>query len=421
MVSSPACDRIRSKCVFAPLLAKISEDQKAGRPGSLGPVKAFRGVQFFDQFSPSRYSLRGSIDRCVLRNFTDLIVHGDVHGDFMAFLAVLFEAGFIDAKADYVPPESERVRRCVVALGDVLDRGGRGDVGRDSLQWANEELAIIEYAHTLNLVASEHKERVLLLSGNHELRALNGGDDYTTTATAMPYNIPRKELFSRPQAVAYFALERPVMAVSDDGWLLAHGDFQEKPMRAFVRGNPRMLGALQASGDLRLFEALCVAVNATWSAWLLAEKAESPEIRDRLVQFADLVSYRRSLKAGKLPQLPMTVLHGRTLANLGKLDCGLKTPACTRSVGAIQKLLGLDWTTRGGIALGHTVQSHLSDACGKSVYLNDVGMSEAFYGVNGSPVAFLRIDRREQVTQIEVAAKTGTRTVIHAKQRQEWQ
>ena len=206
------------------------------------------------------------------------------------------------------------------------------------------------------------------------------------------------------------------MAVTDNGWLFAHGDFQPQPMRGFLRGNGRMLRTLQASADLRRFEALSVACNATWAAHVLY-RGGNRAMTDRLVKFSDWEVYRRDMRSGKLPVFPFSVLHGRTLAELGDKGCGEKTPACSRTVGEVQQLLALDWTTQGGIALGHTVQSSMSDACGKTVYLTDVGMSEAFFGVNGSPVAFMLVETRERVRQVEVSARTGKRRDVEARPR----
>lgn len=387
---------------MAPLLNKAACAMRNGKKASLGPVKPFRGLAFFDtHFKKREFSISGMLRLSVLRDHTDLIMMGDVHGDFLAFLSVLRSSGFVDDDANYVPPPSERVRRVVVALGDVLDRGGRGSVTRDTAEWPEEELAMLEYAWHVDKLARKHGERLLLLAGNHELRALQGNDDHTSEATAMPFGQRRSQVFKRPGIVRYFMSQRPIMAVTDDGWLMAHGDFQPKPIGRFLVREKEMLNALRLEGDLRTYEALCVAVNTTWSAWVLRHEDENAIQRMRGWAKGGKNPYAEALGRKTLPELPMSVLFGRTLAGFGELDCGRTTPACKRSVGRLQKMLGLDWTVSGGIGLGHTVQAHLSDACEKAVYLNDVGMSEGFFGVNGSPVAFVVADRRERVAQVE--------------------
>lgn len=82
---------------------------------------------------------------------------GDLHGDYDAFLALMSQAGLIDAKGHWSGKQT-----IYVQLGDVVDRGPKS---RD----------IIMHLQRLQKEASHDDGKVIVLIGNHE--AMNMTND----------------------------------------------------------------------------------------------------------------------------------------------------------------------------------------------------------------------------------------------------
>ena len=381
-----ACGLVADKCMYQSLLLKLRQDQHNGYPGTLGPVKAFKGVSFFDQFASLSPGVRGVLEGPAwLRGYGDYYVAGDFHGDLMVGLAVLHLAGLIDDQANWIPPVSDtHPRRCFVQLGDMVDRGGRGDISVDTSHMPREELNLLEYMYEIDLQAQKHGERVISVSGNHELYAVRTAFDdklasrwnFTSKATACPFpseSISRKDVFRRPGALRYFAFIRPPLALSSSNWLFCHGDVPIGPLRKFLVTHKVMIGRLRAR--TRVPYAACVvgATNLLWANYLLLLGG------DRYMFERIKAAIPAEDNANSLSEFPLAVCTCRTLVQMN----GVNKPCdCTGQVDAIADELGLDWTVSGGVALGHTVQTAISTRCMGRVQLLDLGMSEAFRKYN---------------------------------------
>jgi Calcineurin-like phosphoesterase len=90
------------------------------------------------------------------KNAPEIIVLGDIHGEYGSLKEILVRAGIIDTKEEWVGKN-----KILVQVGDVIDRGPESEE-------ANAMLT------KLQLRAEEHKGKVIRLLGNHELELLKG-------------------------------------------------------------------------------------------------------------------------------------------------------------------------------------------------------------------------------------------------------
>ncbi len=402
----PECGKVKEKCVFVRALKKLREDQDRGEPGSLGPVKRFQGQDFFKSFEKIDVTSSSVIfGPSILRGFGEYVVFGDIHGDILALLGALFLAGVIGEDARWKPRRDPKSpSRCVVQLGDMLDRGGRGSASHDSSGSSREELNALEYMFALDLEARSFGERVLCVSGNHELFAIMTAFDskldkvwnFTTKTTACPFpneGVSRNAIFRTPGALRYFAIHRPPLAISSIGWLFAHGDLPVKDLREFVEvTHPVLIGQIRRKTRLDFASCVVAACNLLWAAYVIGLGGDS-SLWEALGP-----ALRGSSETGKkLSKFPLSVCTCRSLASLktdGSCDCDSE-------VEVIGRILGIDWALFGGVALGHTVQARVSERCAGRVQLLDIGMSEAFRGFNAEgsiAVLLISVSQNMRVT-----------------------
>jgi hypothetical protein len=434
----PNCGLAKAKCQFVDALERITRAQiRDDLDVGFGVVPRFEGLQFFDRFSPTRLptlALLREINSLGLQQGFDTIqATGDIHGDMLAFLGVLFEAGFIDAKGEYTA-DMEGQRRCFLALGDVLDRGGRGEVSRDTSNNPREEVNIIEFAYWLNQVADSHGDRVVLLTGNHEYAMLHQSltpteknsrsDSHASPATKCPFQgVSRWRLFGQPNVARYFAACRPVAVTAPGSWFFAHGDLEAGVVRAFLQTEPRLMKVMGRHGPL---PALARCANLLWAAWVLSIAGE-PSVGQRLAKnWIDSEELRKKLQRTnkdklRIAKLPKALLFGRTLASINQIEnTTARASSCASALDPLQELLGVRWAQgEGGIALGHTLQPEVTALCNKRLFLLDIGQSEGFAGVNQTPLAFLQVElgKGGRVAYTEVNGRTGVKREVVVRER----
>jgi hypothetical protein len=392
----PFCGLVKEKCLYKNIVSKLAQDQSIGLPGKLGPVQAFQGEKFFHQFNSLNIGVSTIINGPGnLKGYGQYLVFGDIHGDLLALLGVLRLSGVIDKQARWKPRQKGKDKRCVVQLGDLLDRGGRGYATVDTSHSPREELNLIEYLFHLDKEARKHGERVVTISGNHELYALKSAFDpvfekswrFTTKPTACPFpkkKIGRNKILSSKGALRYFALHRPVMSMSSTGWLFVHGDLPIDPLKEFIKSHKKLISRIRSNTKCSFAESVVCATNILWAAHV-CQLGNDTMVFDLISHI--LPEYETKNGAKKLSSFPKAVCTCRTLASMGQ-NCD-----CDKSVESIAHALNLDWSHMGGIALGHTIQAHITTQCEGKVQLLDIGMSEAFRGsVNkDGQVALLRI------------------------------
>ena len=399
-------------------LASLRKAQNNGDPGSLGPVTAFKGEAFFDQFANLSPSVRDLLEaQHRLEGYGEYFVCGDLHGDLLVLLGVLRLAGLIDDDANWLPKsDSDAPRRCFVQLGDMVDRGGRGLTSVDTSMMPREELNMMEYLHSLNDQAMEHGDRVVSVSGNHEMYAVEAAFNssfakqwnFETKATACPFpqqGISRSDLFRKPGALRYFAFVRPPILVSSIGWLFCHGDIPVPQLREFLKSHSKLLRRLRGQTRVPFANCVVAATNMLWATHILMLGGDSYMLDLLRPALPGAESSDPNFFRNNMSPFPLAVCTCRTLANMGdRTECD-----CEGTVEAVAQELSLDWETSGGIALGHTVQARLSSKCGGKVQLLDLGMSEAFRGYNKDHrIGLLRIFVAQELEHRERGVFTKT-------------
>ena len=147
------CDRLTAKCVMWPVLKQLyqSREPHLGRLGQLGPC-VFEPIESF----LTRETLQTG-QKHTPTTAGIVVGVGDVHGDFLALLSVLYLMELIDSMGTWVGGDTH-----LVLTGDWVDRTGRGS--KDTSVNPREEVDIIQYLWALKADAN-----VTVCIGNHEL------------------------------------------------------------------------------------------------------------------------------------------------------------------------------------------------------------------------------------------------------------
>ena len=307
------CSGIYFKCKMRERLLQLRRERRHGRLGRLGPCT----------FQPIGTFLRTALEDGGATPFDmsgqkRLVACGDVHGDLLVLLSVLFMAGLIDESANWIGGSA-----VFVQCGDFIDREGRGSSTVDTSRNQREEVDIVQYMYHLNRQA--RPGRVVSLLGNHEAMLsfrLKGYERFARTAQDKGWGLRREELF-RPGAPMGLYLSRfcPV-AVRVGDFICVHGDVPEDPEGATQRMREALAGLRSPSG---------------------------PELQS-------LFSRRLSVPAP-------------TARNSDTCEAALRKDFAR---------IGLPWKT-GGIVVSHTVQDGgIPEFCKGKVWRLDLGMSEAF-------------------------------------------
>ncbi len=187
--------------------------------------------QIFDYYQKGIYP---QVDR--------LIVIGDIHGDYKAFINVLKKAKIVDEKENYIGGKTH-----VVQVGDILDRKPRETNRNDE----DNEIKIISKIMELQIDSFKSGGGYHPVLGNHELMNVLGIFDYASPMGIMHFGgrEGRRDFF-RPGSPCsnYFACAwNPVIKIGS--WLFVHGGMSKKisdrytieeinnTMRDFLYGN----------------------------------------------------------------------------------------------------------------------------------------------------------------------------------------
>jgi calcineurin-like phosphoesterase family protein len=145
-----------------------------------------------------------------------VVVIGDIHGDFDAFIGILNHAGIIDGTGRWIAGNAT-----LVQLGDFTDRGPK-------------VRAVMELLVDLEQQARRARGRVAVLLGNHEaMNILGDGQDVTPAiyATFADQQSEQRrqaafEAYVKLCAVRSVDLERPVpqlyQPLGKEAWMAAH-------------------------------------------------------------------------------------------------------------------------------------------------------------------------------------------------------
>jgi hypothetical protein len=150
-----------------------------------------------------------------------IIVIGDIHGDYNAFINVLKKSNIINSNLEYIGGKSH-----VVQVGDILDRKPRELDGSDE----DSEAKIISLIMELQIKSYLQGGGYHAVLGNHELMNVMGQFDYVSPMGLMHYggHAGRRLYFKPGGTIAnYFACGwNPIVKIG--GWLFCHGGVSKK-------------------------------------------------------------------------------------------------------------------------------------------------------------------------------------------------
>lgn len=151
-----------------------------------------------------------------------IVVIGDIHGDYHAFLQVLKKSKVINDKLEYIGGKTH-----IVQIGDILDRKPRDE---DSGDDEDSEAKIISLIFELQIKSYLQGGGFHPVIGNHELMNTLGHFDYVSKMGLMHYGgyAGRKVYFQPGGTMSqYFACGwNPIVKIG--GWLFCHGGISKK-------------------------------------------------------------------------------------------------------------------------------------------------------------------------------------------------
>lgn len=347
-------------------LEKVRSNGKA--LGTLGDT------QFKNPYDREWYKRTGNPPKSVFFQ-TEIVTFGDIHGDFCVLLACLKLFGLIDDNARWTGGKT-----LVVLCGDLLDNAGRSEQEPDSSLFSSnrEEVDILQFVYNLNLASEKTGGNVAMVAGNHEIWRLGESDPQ------------QRELLAR-----YAGKQLK-------GW-----SGMSTMLRAFqnvIFLNRKGLGKhLLEKGYVRQFFAENVPMVIRCQGFFFmhagalgtGKKLHSMEtLNNCFYRFLTEVFVDKNIggfwtsdgKKTRLGQCWSDVLQFSQDRTLGKANCNVpdRKGCCkdkTRMVQNFLLQLGLSPSNvkRGGVVIGHTVQSDIVPFCeGRQLWRLDIGMSKAF-------------------------------------------
>ena len=164
-----------------------------------------------------------------------IVVIGDVHGDFNVVLHSLKKAKLINNKNKWIGGKT-----FVVQIGDILDRGGRGD----SVDTDNPyvEVDIIRYLINLKKQALQVGGNVFFLIGNHELMNLEGDFSYTSpnTTNGMGGIYKRTKLLKPGGALSKLIGIYGIAVLQIGKWVFSHAGLLPHSLAAITKGATKL-------------------------------------------------------------------------------------------------------------------------------------------------------------------------------------
>jgi len=280
-----------------------------------------------------------------------IIAIGDIHGDFDALLASLYDGKVIDDKGRWIGGKT-----IVVQVGDILDKGGRGKEDETLLE-DDSEWRIICYLEELQKMAINEGGNICLLVGNHEMMNFHGDFRYTTKATQEYFGGEegRREAF-KPGGVIFQKLACMMNGIVKVGsWVFVHAGLVPEVLSDYNDSN----GLKRLNTDLREF--------------LLGNIDENNEKYNKLMNLfsnSDGFLWTRAFGGDDV-------------------DCGLLNKALSMELLKIPG--GSNHTS--GLIVGHTPEMHknITGKCDNKLFAIDRGMSKAFGDKNAKRIEVLEI------------------------------
>ncbi len=150
-----------------------------------------------------------------------LIVIGDIHGDYDAFVNVLKKAKVMNDQMEYIGGKTH-----VVQVGDILDRKARDLDGEDE----DSESKILSLILELQVKSYLDGGGYHTILGNHELMNVLGQFEYASPMGIKHYGgVHGRRLYFKPgsaMAKNFACSWNPIVKIG--GWLFCHGGISKK-------------------------------------------------------------------------------------------------------------------------------------------------------------------------------------------------
>jgi hypothetical protein len=285
-----------------------------------------------------------------------IVAIGDIHGDFIALHKALLKAGIVDKNGDWNKTAKYTV---VIQLGDLLDRGGRGEEDTDNYR---EEIDILQYIEHLNKQAQKKHDdpsldlnsAFITLIGNHELMNMLGDFRYVSAKAmeGMGGEEGRKKLFlpGGPIAKHIGCCSYGICKIGD--WTFVH-------------------------------------------AGILPQ-----HLKDKEFSFSKVNNLIRQIMRGEIDKESLNESQKKFIFDNNGLfwtrELSKDNPNCSLANESVRILNNSNGN--GGIVVGHTVQKNgINSKCGGDVWAIDTGMSDAFGKSDDSNIQVLEILNNSKV------------------------
>jgi len=329
-----SCHSINAKCALLPLIdTLIDYRKKTKKLGQIGPC-LFEDPEIFlkkaDQVR--RHTHIKIIDG------QQVVAIGDIHGDFLVLLGVLFLMNVIDVTGNWIGNNT-----IVVLCGDVLDRSGR--TSSPVTNNSREEVDIVQYLYALNKQAFKSNGSVNWVLGNHDIaRVLFKKYSYEqyigNQSIGWGGEQNMKKLFEPTGYMAKYLAYNTT-------FILKVGDF------VFLHGGITLDIIKNIKKDLKV-------------------RTESPKVQNFV--FEKMNSHVRDCFTKKNFEL------NKNIENIAWDRSLSDVPKCTKDLQKIFKEVNMNWE-KSAFVVGHTVQHNgIEPYCEGRVWRIDLGMSEAFDG-----------------------------------------
>lgn len=200
-------------------LLRLANERKDGTSlGHLGPATFTPVDSFFKRTQADQRLVH------TLHTRGKVFAVGDIHGDLLALLSVLFIAGLIDTEAQWIGGST-----ILVQCGDILDRDGRDETSISTTPNLREEVDIFQYLHALNLQARKVGGHVIAVLGNHEIGTVYNLDGYKRFQSSPQVQgwggLEHKQTLFKTTVAHYLANHNPLILRINDFYFV-HGGYQ---------------------------------------------------------------------------------------------------------------------------------------------------------------------------------------------------
>jgi hypothetical protein len=363
-----SCQSISAKCAITPLINNYLGVRKGSGDknlGSLGPCK-FETVDKFLDKSLDNKSKTMLPSRIPVREGQVVVGMGDIHGDMLVFVGVLYLMGVINLRYDEINKSwsgGDWVggNTIVVQCGDLLDRSGRGI--SDSSTNNREEVDIVQYMYYLNKSAKRVGGGVYWTLGNHDIARVwwkdYQGDDKKKKGVVKKTPDYRKYIGN--QVI---------------GW----------------GGETKMKKLFEPGGKMAKYMAMNSSFILQVGTYVFMHGGITKKMVDKIYRkfgvkypsdFIGIVNmnvFNSFLTGEDIYKTIKSMAWDRTWSSPGLTS----DEECTDSMKSIFTLVGMDWN-KGAFVLGHSIQNEgIPLYCKGRVWRIDMGMSEAF-SIDGTP------------------------------------